>query len=125
MQSLSTWVLALLSVCLTAAAQILLKAGVATADLQATLTSGSVRNFLLQAPLSPCVLLGLTAYILSAMIWLIVLARADLSFAYPFVGLSMIATTSYGFWVLQEPVGPARLTGIALIVVGVVLVARS
>jgi drug/metabolite transporter (DMT)-like permease len=117
--------LVLLSVSLTAAAQIFLKVGVSSAEMQTALGSGLLRNFLLRASHSPWVLLGLTSYALSCVTWLIVLARAELSFAYPFVSLAMIATTLYGFWALQEPIGPERLSGIALIVGGVLLVARS
>lgn len=120
-----TLVLTLLSVALTAAAQICLKTGVANVQLQALLADKAWHAFVLQALLSPWVLAGLGAYVLSTLTWLVVLARADLSIAYPFVSLAFVATCLYGYWALHEPVGPARLSGIALIIGGVLLVARS
>jgi multidrug transporter EmrE-like cation transporter len=120
-----TLLLTLLSVALTAAAQICLKLGVGNGQLQGLLAEKAWHSFVLHAFVSPWVLAGLSAYVLSTVTWLIVRARADLSVAYPFVSLAFIATCLYGYWALHEPVGPARLGGIALIVGGVLLVARS
>jgi multidrug transporter EmrE-like cation transporter len=120
-----TLALALISVGLTAIAQICLKEGVTDGQLQALLAERAWTAFLPQALMSPWVLAGLTGYVLSTVTWLIVLARAELSVAYPFVSLAFVATSVYGYWALHESVGPTRVCGIALIVVGVIVVARS
>jgi drug/metabolite transporter (DMT)-like permease len=120
-----TLTLTLLSVALTAAAQICLKVGVGHPGLQALLADKAWPEFLAQALISPWVLFGLFGYVVSTGTWLLVLARADLSAAYPFVSLAFVATSLYGYWALHEPIGAARLSGIALIVGGVLLVARS
>jgi drug/metabolite transporter (DMT)-like permease len=125
MQDPFTLSLTLVSVGLTAAAQILLKTGVADARLHALLANRQWPAFIAEALLSPWVLAGLIGYVLSTVTWLLVLARADLSAAYPFVSLAFVATCFYGYYALNEPVGPARVGGIALIVGGVLLVARS
>lgn len=120
-----TLLLTLLSVAMTAAAQICLKIGVGNPQLQALLVERSLPAFLMQALISPWVIIGLLAYVLSTATWLVVLARADLSVAYPFVSLAFVATTLYGFCVLHEPIGPGRLSGIALVIGGVLLMSRS
>lgn len=125
MHSAPILILTLLSVALGAAAQIALKEGVSSPQLQAVLASGRLPSFLLEAAQAPWVLVGLVMYALSAVSWLLVLARADLSFAYPFVSLAFVLTAIYGFWVLNEPMGLARISGVGLIVGGVLLVARS
>ena len=89
------------------------------------LADNAWQAFLVQALLSPWVVVGLLGYVLSTVTWLLVLARADLSVAYPFVSLAFVATSLYGYWALHEPLAPARLSGIALIIGGVFLVARS
>lgn len=125
MRNAVTLFLTLTCVLMTAAAQIALKAGVSHPQLQTLLASGRLRDFMVQAPFSPLVLLGLGLYVLSTIVWLLVLARADLSYAYPFVSLGFVATALYAFYALHEPLGLTRVSGIALIVGGVVLIARS
>lgn len=71
------------------------------------------------------VLLGLTTFALSACLWLLVLARVDVSLAYPFVGLGFIVTMVLAVLILKEPLSIARIAGTLLIVVGVVVISRS
>lgn len=125
MRSIGTLSLTLLCVFMTTAAQISLKAGVSGPHLQSVLANGGWKDFLIQAPLNPWVLVGMVVYVLSAVMWLIVLARADLSFAYPFVSLGFVVTALYAFYVLHEPLGVLRVSGIALVVGGVALIAAS
>jgi|SRR5450631_1661912 drug/metabolite transporter (DMT)-like permease len=121
----TTIAIALLCVALTAAAQISLKLGVSSAPLRALLASSNASTFISRALFATPVLVGLALYGVSTVLWLLVLARSDVSFAYPFVSLGFVLTASYGSIALHESMGPARLTGIALIAVGVVFVARS
>lgn len=120
-----TFALALLCVFLTTAAQISLKIGVSTTSMQAALGSSSLPVFLGRAVFSPMVLVGLVLYVLSTFVWLLVLARADVSYAYPFVSLGFILIAFYAYHFLNEPMAPARLIGIVLIAIGVWCVARS
>jgi drug/metabolite transporter (DMT)-like permease len=124
-QSMPILALTLLSVALSAAAQIALKLGVSDAHLQGLLATGRYPSFLLHAVATPWVAAGVLMYVLSAVTWLFVLARTDLSFAYPFVSLAFVVTAVYGSWALNEPMGLARVGGVGLIVGGVLLVARS
>jgi drug/metabolite transporter (DMT)-like permease len=121
-----SWTIALTLLCvtLTAAAQIALKVGVSGARMQ-QLLSGSTSGFLTRALLAPTVLLGLALYALSTILWLLVLARSDVSYAYPFVSLGFVFTSLYAFVALHEPLQAGRVGGIALIVLGVFFVARS
>lgn len=118
-------VLTLVSVALSAGAQIALKIGVSAPELQSSLAAGRIPSFFLQAMQTPWVVIGVLMYALSAVTWLLVLARSDLSFAYPFVSLAFVLTAVYGYVALGEPMGLARIGGVGLIVGGVLLVARS
>lgn len=71
------------------------------------------------------ILLGLFVYFSSAVVWLLVLAKIDVSLAYPFVGLGFILTALLGWLIRGEELSIGRISGTALIVLGVVLVARS
>lgn len=120
--NLQLFLLILLSVSLSALAQWVLKLGVGAAGAS---RGNGVAGELAGLAQSPLVYGGLGLYGLGALTWLFVLARAPLSFAYPFVGLGFILTMLLGALVLQEDVGLLRLAGTVLIAAGCVLVARS
>jgi drug/metabolite transporter (DMT)-like permease len=111
--------LAVLCVLLSSAAQLAMKRGMnapAGADVAATY---------LHALGSPLVWLGLVLYGGSAVLWLWVLSRLDVSLAYPLVSLGFVLTFGLGVWWLGEPFSWQRLAGCALIVLGVAVLARA
>ena len=67
---------------------------------------------------------GLALFGLSAFVWLAVLSRAALSFAYPFAALTYVVIVLYDT-VRGEAVTGLRWGGVALIVAGIVLVSRT
>jgi multidrug transporter EmrE-like cation transporter len=123
--SLRIVLLILTSVSLSALAQICLKLGMSGEEVQRALADGSRLRAAGTVAGSPFVFLGLLLYAVGAVVWLLVLARLDVSVAYPFVGIGFVITMLLGFLVLGEPVGALRLAGTLLVAVGVVLVART
>ncbi len=116
------FLLILVSVGLSALAQLALKIGATAAANARTGGIGGEVGGLIQ---SPMVLVGLGLYGVGAMLWLFVLGRAPLSLAYPFVGMGFILTMLAGAICLNESLSPARIGGTLLIAIGCVLVARS
>jgi len=114
-----------LCVLLGAAGQILLKLGASNPALAGSLGSGDWPGFVMRALMTPKVVLGLALYAGSTILWLVVLARTELSYAYPFISLGFLITTLFGWLALGEAVSAYRLAGVALIISGVILVARS
>jgi len=117
--------LALASIFLGAVAQVLLKAGMTSAAVRGAIAAGPKLDIAQAVLLSPGVMGGLTLYGLGTVLWLGVLSRAELSQAYPFVGLSFVITAAMGWLVFADAMSATRIAGIALIVAGVVLVGRS
>ena len=115
----------LLCVLLSAAGQIALKLGASSPALSALLGSGNFQGFVVRALLSPMVFVGLLLYAASTVLWLFILARSELSYAYPFVSIGFVITTLYGWQFLGESLSAGRVGGVVLIVAGVILVARS
>jgi drug/metabolite transporter (DMT)-like permease len=74
---------------------------------------------------TPAVWGGLALFAASAAAWLIVLSRASLSFAYPFVALTYALILVFDRFVLGESVSPLRWAGVALIMAGIILVSRT
>jgi drug/metabolite transporter (DMT)-like permease len=115
----------LISVCLAAAAQLTLKYGmnqVVDRNGAFSLTDGDSLKTLVA---TPAVYLGLALFGLSAVVWLAVLSKASLSFAYPFASLTYVLIVLFDQFVLHEPVTALRWSGVLLIVAGIILVSRG
>jgi multidrug transporter EmrE-like cation transporter len=123
--SLMTWVLILSGVGLNAAAQLLLKS--ATKPLaqftafNADILTSSIVILFKSLPFWT----GMVCYGASLCVWLAALSKAPVSTAYPMLSLGyvVVAVVSVGW--LGESMTPAKIAGIALICLGVVLLTRS
>ena len=122
--TLPTFLFLLAGVLLNAGAQLLLKAGVrplgALAVSASTLVDTSLR-VLSQWP----ILAGLACYVVSVGVWLIALSRVEVSVAYPMLSLGYVVNALFAYWLFGEALGPMRCAGIAIILVGVYVVART
>ena len=105
--------LILFAVVLGTAAQLLLKSG----------TNATPVGWALA--LEPRILGGAACYAVSLVVWILALAKTPVSVAYPMVSLGFALNALLAWWLLGEAVTPMRMTGIAVIIVGVWLVARS
>jgi multidrug transporter EmrE-like cation transporter len=70
------------------------------------------------------VIIGILLYVVSLGIWLAVLSRAELSFAYPLIGLSYAIVAALSVIFLGEHLNAFRIFGIAMIITGVFFVIR-
>ena len=73
----------------------------------------------------PSLWLALCAYGLSVIVWLVGLSRVPVSQAYPLLSLGYVINIGLAWWLLGEIPNVQRVAGIAIIIVGVVLVSRS
>ena len=121
----TTVAIILASVSLSAMAQTCFKYGVSSpTSMRVTWTRTALDGVLSQL-LNPAVLIGLLLYGIGTLLWLQVLARIELSQAYPFVGLGFIMTALLGVVLFGDTVGPLRLAGIVLVMSGIAVIARS
>ena len=121
------YVFILLSVTMAAAAQLMLKHGM---NLVVEKIGGGAFSPTDPAALkavasTPFVYLGLAVFGLSAVLWLVVLSRATLSFAYPFAALTYVFILVFDKVFLHEELPPLRIAGVAFIMTGIVLVSRT
>jgi drug/metabolite transporter (DMT)-like permease len=68
---------------------------------------------------------ALAAYGLSVIVWLVGLSRVPVTQAYPLLSLGYVINLGLAWWLLGEVPNVQRVAGIGVIVLGVVLVARS
>ena len=117
--------LILMSVLLSAIAQITLKMGMSSPIIHQAIASASNVAVFQSIATNLYVLGGLTLYFASAAVWLFVLAKVDVSFAYPFVGLGFIATMLLAYFINGEILSTTKIVGTLCIAIGVAIVAQG
>jgi multidrug transporter EmrE-like cation transporter len=119
-----TFTLILTGVLLNAAAQLLLKAG--TNVLGAIgLVPGQIVATFISVALQPYILGGLACYVFSVAIWIVALSRVDVSIAYPMLSIGYVVNAIAAWHLFGESLTASRLLGIAVIIMGVVIISRS
>lgn len=112
--------LILLSVLCAIIAQILFKHGAIALPRELGFT-----GFIAAIAGSHWIWLGVASYGISAVAWLTVLARVDLSFAFPMLSLGFVFATLYARIFLSESLSWNRSLGIFLVIAGVIAIAVS
>ncbi len=116
--------LAVVSVSLNALAQVALrKTMLSVGALPAS--ASEIVKFVLSVALNPWFIGGMACYVLSIGGWLLVLAKIEVSIAYPLLSIGYVITAIIGYFYLSENVGPSRLAGIVIICIGIFVISRS
>lgn len=123
--SYRTVLLALTSVFLATAGQLVLKAGMTKVGYIGGARLDKPVSLIMQVATTWQVVVGLTLFVISSAFWLLVLSRVPLSFAYPFAGLAYVLIALFGKFVLREQVPGMRWVGIALVIAGILVVGRT
>ena len=123
--NLQTFSIIFAGVLLNSAAQLMLKAGAKTLG---TVTMGSGQSLMAaacNAATQPWIVLGLVCYFVSAGLWIIALARVDVTIAYPMLSMGYVIAALLAWQLFGEPLTSGRVLGIAIILAGVVVLSRS
>ena len=116
--------LLLTGVLLNATAQLLLKAGT-NAVGRFEFAAANLVPVASRVALEPHILAGCFCYGVSLIVWIMGLSRVEVSVAYPLLSLGYVIG-ALGAWAwFGEELNPARIAGIAVIILGVFLIARS
>jgi multidrug transporter EmrE-like cation transporter len=116
--------LIMIGVLLNAAAQIVLKEGMRSIGTFAF----SLKNIVpigIKVGLNPFILMGIGFYGVSVIVWLMVLSRVDVSYAYPMLSVGYIVAALAGKFFFGEPVDLVRWAGIFTICIGVFMITRT
>ena len=97
--------------------QLLLKVGANTP----VLAFGDLAGILLK----PTTVIALALYVGATLLWITVLSRAALSYAYPLLGLNYVFVVLMSAWILHEPVSLHRWIGVFVIAIGFLVAATS
>ena len=111
-------------VLLNAFAQLALKAAT---DITGPLVGGEapIVRRLIEIAAVPWLWVALCLYGVSVIVWLVGLSRVPVSQAYPLLSLGYVIMLGLAWWLFGEVPTAQRVVGILVIMLGVVLVARS
>lgn len=70
---------------------------------------------------NPWILAGLFAAFAASLAWMLALTKLPLTIAYPMTAMSFVIVVLGGGYLFSEPVGPAKIAGLCLIVLGIAL----
>jgi multidrug transporter EmrE-like cation transporter len=110
------------SILLAVPGQLLIKVGL---NKMPTFSDIGILPFLLKAFTSIHVLAGLSLYFTSAIIWVMVLSKVQLSVAYPMLAFGYVLIVLFSFLILKEPITISKIVSIILIVIAIILLARN
>jgi len=117
-------VLILLDVMLNVTGQLSLKYGMSRIG-NFSLSLSALPPVFVKAATNLPVLFGLFCYGLGFLVWLIVLSKAEVSYAYPLISLGYVLTAILAWLMFGEALNENRLVGILVICLGVFLIARN
>ena len=116
--------LILTSVSLNAIAQIIMRKAMMQIG-EINLENRTVLSYLPQLIGNVFLWVSFLCYGFSILIWIIVLSKVEVSYAYAFSSLGYILVTITGALLLHEQVSMVRIVGIIIVCFGIILVARS
>jgi multidrug transporter EmrE-like cation transporter len=117
--------LVVLAALITVAANLLMRGGVLRSG-GLKLSADTFLSQLLKMAAQPLFLIGAFLYAVSAVIWFSVISTEQLNLAYPIlVSLTFILVTAGSSIFYQESVSLLKLSGIALMLAGIWIVARK
>ena len=110
----------IISVFMVVTGQTLLKKGLGNISLD----FGNIYS-ILNAFYEPLVLLGLILIASSSVIWLSILSKSEISYAYPMFSIGYIIISLIGLFYFNENINIIRWAGIFIICFGVFLMSKS
>ena len=122
--SLTVFSLLLTGVLLNAAAQLFLKAGTMRIG-EFAFSAENIIPIGWQLATQPFIVAGVGCYAISLVVWIMGLSRVPVSIAYPMLSIGYIVSAIAAWYLFGESLGPQKLFGIAFIIIGVTLVAKS
>lgn len=121
---MKNYLLIIVSVLLNASAQLFIKRGMTTIG-SVTLSANGISSLALKAITNMPIIMGMLAYAVSILLWMIVLSRVNVSIAYPFLSIGYIFTAVFAFFLFNEPFTVQKILGILIICLGVILLTHS
>ncbi len=112
----------LVSVLLNCSAQLLIRKGMLVAGEMSMINMAHNIGSLIT---NVWLWLAMLCYGISILLWMSVLSKVEVSFAYPFLSIGYVVSAVIGYFFFGENLSLIRIVGIVVICFGVVLISRS
>ena len=116
--------LLLIGVILGVAAQLSLKHGMDQLQIH-SFRALKLFDLFIRLAFNPFIVLGFVSYGLSLLLWLVILSKLELSYAYPMISSGYFFVALGSYFIFKEKITWQRWLAIAIIIFGVVLVGFS
>jgi len=111
-------------VMLNAAAQILMKAGT-NAVGHFEFSAANVLPIGWKLATEWHIVTALFCYGISVAVWILALSRVPVSIAFPMLSMAYVVNAIAAYYLLGEPFSTTKLVGMAVIIVGVIIISRA
>ena len=122
--NLISFSLIFVGVMLNAGAQLLLKAGT-NAVGHFEFSSANILPVGWKLATDWHILTALSCYALSVVVWTLALSRVQVSIAYPMLSLGYVVNAIAAWFLFNEAFNPAKVAGIGVIILGVIIISRA
>lgn len=122
--NIGTFSLVLSGVLLNAIAQLLLKSGTNVLG-EIDLRSDKIIQLAFNVFTEYHIFAGIVCYVVSLGLWIMVLSKLDVSIAYPLLSIGYVVNAIAAWYLFGEVLSAQKLGGIFIIILGVIVVARS
>jgi len=112
------------SVMLNVAAQLLIKAGTNSIGYF-EFSRGNALPIGVRLATEPHIIGAIACYALSVVLGTLALSRVQVSIAYPLTSMGYVVSAVAAWWLFNESLNPAKVVGISVIILGVVIIYRA
>ena len=116
--------LILLGVLLNATAQLCLKQGMSIIG-NVSMDMNGIIALIPKAAFNPYIITGMFFYVISFLVWLIVLSKVEVSIAYPALSIGYVVVAFVGCFFMNEALSTYKIIGIIMICVGTACMFKS
>ena len=114
-----------LSVLFSSTSQILLKKGVMSIELQKPDTMTELISLGVSIATNVFLVLGVLFQVVALLIWLYVLKKVEVSYAYPFIALGFVFVMALSYFLFNEKLDSMKVLGGLVICLGIFLLSFS
>ncbi|PSW65591.1 hypothetical protein C0W88_09170 [Photobacterium leiognathi subsp. mandapamensis] len=114
-----------LSVFFSSSSQLLLKKGAETLVIPSVFTLETIYRLSINIISNIYLVGGVLFQVIALLVWIYVLKKVDVSYAYPFISLGFVFVIFMGYLLYNEPIGYIKLAGSLIICIGVFILSKA